>query len=296
MRPRFSLHASLRSSPQSESARIRQQDSPHSLHHHHSIYLFLCSLDSRTSSPQFATNMKHFVRAPRGERQTRHSDYWRGKRIKFAKVLIMSLLVFCLFFLGVFSYLYGNLFKETSHSHKMRMLVVDYDQSTVGSSMQAAYGQLRDSSFPTLVSTSPNDYPDPASLTHEVCKNTHIWGAVFVHSGASTRLADALAGGDAASRYNASDTITYIYNGVRYPAYEDSVISANMQKLVTASAAAYLKRNGSFAFNALNISSPAARAAVTTPFLASSINLMPTEQGARIYLTGPTIALTIIQQ
>ncbi|MBA7490058.1 hypothetical protein ES702_00592 [subsurface metagenome] len=175
-------------------------------------------------------------------------------------------------------------------------MLVDYDNGVVSQALQAAYQRMRGNSFPTLESVNAADYPTEQSLINEVCQNRHIYAVVYTHAGASDRLSAAIGGGSAAATYNASNAISFIWNGVRYNTFGQSLVAANLQQLITASGVAYASLNNSYAYSAINTSSPQAITALAQPFRPSSIDIMPTSQGSRVFYNSVTIVMTIISQ
>lgn len=202
----------------------------------------------------------------------------------------------CILVLSTMSNFYGSTYDLNVNVHHFKILHVDYDGGVVGQSLTAAYDQVRGDGFPTLVSGSPQDHPVDR-LTHTVCKDRHIWGAIYVSAGASDRLSSAIAGGQAAERYNSSNEITFIWNSARYTELAEGDIQGNLQSLISGANAAYLTINGTYAYRNINTSSPAALHALAEPFNPLSyIDIHPVEQGARVLYNTVTIVVTIVTQ
>lgn len=177
-----------------------------------------------------------------------------------------------------------------------QVLFVDYDTGVVSQAIQAAYQRLRGNDFPTLQVANAADFPDEQSLYNEVCHNRHIYALLYTHSGASNRLSAAIGGATGAATYNSSDAISYVWNGVRYNTFGQSDVVANLQQLITASGVAYANLNNTYAYSAVNTSSPQAVTAVAQPFTPSSVNIMPLTQGTRVFFNNVTIVMSIVSQ
>jgi hypothetical protein len=180
----------------------------------------------------------------------------------------------------------------------MNVLFVDYDNGTVGASIRDAYASLKADSFPTLQEKASSQYPTPESIEESVCK-TRYWGAIYVSPGASSRLTDALLGGIAATNYNRSDVLTYLWNEARYSAVVDSSISNSLKTLSSTARLAYTARNGSSAIQMLSPSNPTYDTSISifaNPWLLTDINIQPTTQGSRLIYNTLVIILILIQE
>lgn len=237
-----------------------------------------------------------FIHKQRGHRETDHSSFWKGKRKAFSIANVITVVTLQVMFLANLANLFGSTYHHASRVHNLKILLVNYDGGVVGQALSAAYQRLKGDSFPTLQIGSASDFPDVQSLSEHVCKERHIWAAIYTHNGASTRLAEALEGGEAAATYNASDAITYIWNGVRYTTYASADVSANIEKLISLAGSAYFALNSTYVQTNLNTSSTEAVAAAALPFRASNINLMPTVQTSRTFLATTCVTFTMITQ
>jgi hypothetical protein len=221
--------------------------------------------------------------------------FWDEKRKPYVIALVGAASMLILLFLANLSYIYGALYRSGTRVNAINILAVDYDHGIIGESLTAAYSKLQGEGFPTLQFRSPLEYATIGDVRNAVCKG-HYWAAIVVQEEASTRLANALSGGTPAMEYNASNTITYIYNGARYTTVQDGFITANMQTLIGAAGGAYNSINGTKAASVVNTADPNAVLAPLNPIMASSINITPTGQGTRALYNTVTIILPIIQQ
>jgi Protein of unknown function (DUF3533) len=221
--------------------------------------------------------------------------FWDGRRKSLIIAMVGAALMVIFLFLGNLSYLYGIAFKDNSRIHNLNVLAIDYDGGDIGQSLSATYKEFQADSFPTLQFHDASEYPSIADVEKAVCK-AHFWAAVIVQEGASVRLSAALSGGVAASSYNASNTLTYVWNEVHYPTAQEGFIEANLETLIGATAATYNSIFGSKSVAAVNSSDPAAVFALLNPIQASNINILPTPQGDRVFYTTVTIILPIMQQ
>lgn len=221
--------------------------------------------------------------------------FWDGKRKPYVIALVGAASMLILLFLANISYLYGALYRSGTRVNALNILAIDYDYGVIGESLTAAYSNLQGEGFPTLQFRSPLEYATIGDVRNAVCKGDY-WAAIVVQEDASTRLANALSGGTPAMEYNASNTITYVYNGARYATIQDGFITANMQALIGAAAGAYNSINGTKAASVVNTADQNAVLALLNPIMASSINITPTGQGTRALYNTVTIILPIIQQ
>ncbi|KNG87670.1 hypothetical protein ANOM_004133 [Aspergillus nomiae NRRL 13137] len=224
-----------------------------------------------------------------------HDPFVRRRRLGLLKAAGLNFIVLQLLFLGLFCYLFGSLFQQTTHIHNLHVVFVDYDGGAVGGAVRTAYEQLKGPGFPTLSEQSVSAYPQPSTVRSAVC-NIDYWGGLYTSVNASNRLAAAFGGGSAAASYNNSDILTLVWNEARYPTTADSAIAANMQSLSEAARVAYSQANGMQALTDLNGTDPAAIAAFTNPWTLASINIQPTTQGSRLIYNTLVIILILIQE
>ncbi|TIA23360.1 hypothetical protein D6C83_08060, partial [Aureobasidium pullulans] len=225
-----------------------------------------------------------------------HRDpFWNGRKKPFMIAAIASFMLLQILFLVNMSYLFGSLFKSEHRVHNLNILTVDYDGGVIGKSLQGAITQLKADTFPTFDIESSSKYPEVEDIVQAVRRGDH-WAAVFTHAGASERLAAALGGGDAAAAYDPTNTITYVWNQVRYPAVEDATIKSSMSQLVAVARIAYNHMNGTGALQALNKNDPAALQAFLNPIQGGDINIMPTTQGTRVLYNTVAMVMPIIMQ
>jgi hypothetical protein len=219
----------------------------------------------------------------------------RLSRITFLKAAGLNFLLLQLLFLGLFCYLFGSIFQQSGHIHKLNVVFVDYDGGILGTAVRDAYQTLQGDSFPILQEATPQRFPAPGDLKEEVCR-THYWAAIYTSQGASERLTNALPGGLAASTYNRSDVLTFIWNEARYPAVVDSDIEGSLSTLSSVARVAYSARNGTGALQILNVTDPTAISVFANPWQLNSVNIQPTNQGARLIYNTLAIILILIQE
>lgn len=222
-------------------------------------------------------------------------SFWDGKKKPFAIAIISTAILLILLFLANLSYLYGSLFKSGDRAHNINVLAVDFDGGVIGQALSAVYQELQNDQFPTLQFHSTAEYPTIIEVRNAVCRGD-FWAAVVTQPGASARLAAALAGGSAASSYNSTDAVTYIWNAANYPAVQLGYVSGNMQTLIGATSAAYHTLSGAQAITELNTSSATAISAYSDPIRASNINIMVTTQGTRVFYNTLSMVMPILQQ
>jgi hypothetical protein len=220
---------------------------------------------------------------------------WQGVRVKVIRATAMGGIAFMLWFLACVSYIYGTLYMSPSRHSAFKVLAVDYDGGVIGQAMEAAYSQLKGPGFFTLEYHSAEEYLSTEDMYQAVWHGDY-WAAVSISANASSRLSTALQGGDAATIYNASGAMHYIWNQQYYTVSANSVIQAHMTQLIAATRLAYNKINGISASSGLNTTSPAAVAALLNPIQSTSTNIMPVTFGTSIFLNTISMAMPILQQ
>ncbi|KAI2714352.1 hypothetical protein CBS147354_7521 [Penicillium roqueforti] len=238
--------------------------------------------------------MQFYPRA-REQRPSIHHPSVRPRRFGLLKASAINLLLLQILFLGLFCYLFGSLFQQSSHIHNINVLFVDYDGGATSDAARAAFQSLKGPSFPTLVERSASAYPQPGSIEGAVC-DIKCWGALYTTANASNALSAALAGGAAASSYDKNNVLTMVWNEARYPTVIDTVLADSMKVLSETARLAYSQTNGKQSLQSVNSSDPAAIAAFYDPWTLADNNIQPTEQGSRVVYNTLVIILIVIQE
>jgi hypothetical protein len=215
---------------------------------------------------------------------------WKEIRPRLLPPVITMALLLQILFLGNMCYLYATQFRSTTRYHNFNVLYVDYDGGIIGKSVSDAYHQLRADEFPTLLSEPSNKYPRPEDIREAVCRGDY-WGAIYTTEDGSAGLASALA--------NASSlqtSLTYIWNGVRYPVFSQAAVYSNMLKLIETTRSTYYANNGSSVVASADLSNAATLQAFLNPIHAEEINIKDTEQGPRVFYNTVSMVMPIIQQ
>ena len=233
--------------------------------------------------------------ANRLDRHQRHEAFWQGRKKKFFLAISALSFLLQLLFLGNMSYLYGSIWGMSNRYHSFPVLFVDYDHGVVGQACRHAYQQLRGAAFPTFLESDTAQYPSPDDALHAIRATTY-WAAFMVNANASDRLALALQGGAAARNYDPSGAMTYIWNEVRYPPFSDEVFESSFEALTVAARLAYGKLNGTNALGLMNKEDPEALQVLFNPLTASSINIIPTTQGTKLFYNTVSMVMPILQQ
>jgi hypothetical protein len=215
-------------------------------------------------------------------------------RNAFFKASGKNFLLLQLLFLTLFSWIFGALYQQESHTHNLAIAFVDYDRGAIGQAVREAYSRLQGDKFPSLVEQRVVDFSTPGDLRNAVCR-TEFWAALYVSEGASARLHDALSG-DSVATYDPSNVLTYIWNEARYPAVVDSAISSSLQTLSSAARVAYASGNGTGRIQDTSLSSPSSLTVLANPWTLASINIKPTSQGSRAIYNTVVIILIMIQE
>ena len=195
-------------------------------------------------------------------------------------------------FLGLFSYIYGCLFQQSSHVHRMNILFVDYDGGSIGDAIRVAYTSLQGHNFPTLIEKSVSDFPEPSNLRSTICDANH-WAAFYIPAGSSAKLQDVIYGN---STDDSSVELSYIWNEARFPAIADTLISQNVGLLSTDARVAYISSLGTGHQQPVSANHSLTFAALASPWKLTSKNIQPTIQGSRLIYNTLVIILIMVQE
>jgi hypothetical protein len=179
----------------------------------------------------------------------------RKTRVNLLKAAGLNFILLQILFLGLFCYIFGAIWQQSSHIHNMNVLFVDYDGSVLGTAVRDAYKTLQGKTFPTLQEMPSERFPTLGDVKEAVCR-TNYWGAIYTSMGASERLANALPGGVAADTYNRSDVLTFVWNEARYSTIVDPDIQGTLITLSSTARVAYSAINGTGALQILNKRQP----------------------------------------
>ncbi|EYE98311.1 SNG1 family protein [Aspergillus ruber CBS 135680] len=219
------------------------------------------------------------------------AGFWKESRKGFLAALTTSFILLQILFLGNMCYLYATQYQDSSRFHNLNLLYVDYDGGVVGQSVLDAYGIMRGDSFPSLQQSPATNYPDPSDVRRAVCSGDY-WGAIYTKSGASSNLSSAFATGS-----GDRNSLAYVWNGARYPAFAQSAIYSNLIALVQVTRSAFYSRNASDVMSTAPLSTnPESLQAFLDPIKATEVNIKVTEQGTRVLYNTVSMVMPIIQQ
>jgi Protein of unknown function (DUF3533) len=221
----------------------------------------------------------------------------RPRRRKFLKAAFLNFILLQILFFALFAYIFGSLYQQNGHTHNLSVLFVDYDAGgSITQAIRQSYSKVQTDSFPMLIERPALEFPDPpTSLRDEVCR-ARYWAALYVSPGASNRLQDALTGGSAATSYNRSDALVFIWNEARYSAVVDSSISSNLQTLSSSAKVAWANLMAPNISQSLSLQDPTLITTVLDPWTLTSVNIQPTTQGSRLVYNTLVIILILIQE
>ncbi|OJJ42389.1 hypothetical protein ASPZODRAFT_76941 [Penicilliopsis zonata CBS 506.65] len=208
---------------------------------------------------------------------------------KVIKAAVINFILLQLLFLGLFCYLFGSLFQQTTHMHNLNVAFIDYDNNgTIGAAVRSAYSTLKGPTFPTLTEHSPAQYPQPVDIVSSVC-SIQYWGGLYITANASNRVSAALVSG---TEYNTTDIMFFAWNEARYPTVVDS-LEEEMQILAEAARVVYSTPQRILTVNHTDQISVQS---FVKPWVLSAINIQPTTQGSRLIYNTLVIILILIQE
>jgi hypothetical protein len=236
-----------------------------------------------------------FYPKAREQRPSIHHPSVRPRRLAVLKAAGVNLLYLQVLFLGLFCYIFGSLFQQSTHLHNINVLFVDYDNGAIGNAVRDAYQKLEGPEFLNLIERSASSYPEKGSIEGAIC-DIKFWGGLYITANASDALTAAYAGGSAASSYDNNNVITMVWNEARYPTVVDSALQSSLKSLSEAARVVYSKTNGEQALKSLDTSDSAAIAVFSDPWTLASTNIQPTAQGSRVIYNTLVIILIMIQE
>jgi hypothetical protein len=221
---------------------------------------------------------------------------WQGIRKKVLIQITIGGLAFLLWFLICLCYVYGSLYQNNGRHHNLHILAVDYDGGAIGQALQAAYSQLKGKDFITLEFHPPNDYPTESDV-YQAVWHGHYWGSIAVAANASERLSAALQGGEAATSYQPTSALYYVWNEQLYPAYADSVVNAQLSRLVAGTRLAYYKKMDGAEVSRIvtnNGEDPAALEVLLDPIQAVVANVHPASFGTANLMNTVSMVMPVL--
>ncbi|KAJ5493820.1 hypothetical protein N7463_009907 [Penicillium fimorum] len=182
---------------------------------------------------------------------------WKEIRPRFLLAVITMFLLLQVLFLVNMCYLYATQFRSTTRYHNFNVLYVDYDGE---------------------------------DIREAVCRGEY-WGGVYTSRGGSAGLASALANG-----YHPPTSLTYIWDGARYPVFSQAAVYSNILKLIETTRSTYHTNNGSSVAASADLSNPTILNAFLDPIRVEEINIKGTGQGTRVFYNTVSMVMPIIQQ
>ncbi|EXJ76028.1 uncharacterized protein A1O5_00536 [Cladophialophora psammophila CBS 110553] len=252
----------------------------------------LLRTNSRRSDAPEKTSY-HSLQAELGDRKDQ--DFWQHTRKPFFIKIAAVFVLLQLLFLGNVSYLYGSLWGSNGRVSSLNVLWLDLDGGVIGESVNSAYENLRGSNFPSLDKPSGSELQSVAEALDAVRAGSY-WAAFVVNPNASARLARALASGEVARTYQASDALTYVWNEVRYPPFSDEALMSSFELLAQAAEQEYHLRQGQPALQNLNRNSSAAVQVLFHPIGISGVNIMETTNPTRLLYNTATMVMPVLEQ
>ncbi|EED16524.1 SNG1 family protein [Talaromyces stipitatus ATCC 10500] len=148
--------------------------------------------------------------------------------------------------------------------------------------------------FPTLSQSPIEQFPSTQHVRNAVCDGTY-WAAIYANHGATASLAAALGFGAGTGSTNL-ESLTFIWNGARYPAFSQGDILTNIEALVQVTRSAYYLHNASYVIGSVDLENEQVLNAFLDPIQATEINLQSTNLGNRVFYNTISMVMPILQQ
>ncbi|KAJ6094811.1 hypothetical protein N7467_002324 [Penicillium canescens] len=119
---------------------------------------------------------------------------WKELRPRFLPALLTTFVLLQLLFLANLSYLSGTQYRDSTRSHNLNLLYVDFDGVVIGQSVSDAYNLLKADSFPTGQQGSPQKYPNMGTRANRLNLHLELLSATrssYYANNASSALASA---------------------------------------------------------------------------------------------------------
>ncbi|GAA6013432.1 hypothetical protein JCM10207_008842 [Rhodosporidiobolus poonsookiae] len=180
-------------------------------------------------------------------------------------------------------WLFGSLYKGAEKTHRLTVLVADFDGADVGSALLTAVASFNgQKTMPTFV-TIPANSTSPEDMQHRVFDGEH-WGAIYSTAGATDRFNAAIASDSAATSYNAAEALVYTGLEVRYNTVWSGFVLNNLNKVLGATTAAFNRQTVAPLVASGTTYSAAESAVLVNPVSSTYVNLTPFAFGTRIVL------------
>ncbi|GAA5843125.1 hypothetical protein JCM3766R1_005244 [Sporobolomyces carnicolor] len=190
---------------------------------------------------------------------------------------IMLVLVFWICALWLFGLFYNN----SQHAHRLRILVVDFDGSSVGSALLGSIARVNgQKTWPTFVIES-SITSTPAEVQQRVFDG-EFWGGIWSSSGATERFEQAINSSASATSYDASQAIFYTGNEVRYNTAWAAFVLAPLTRIVQGTVSAFGRETVAPLLATGQSFSSESASVLANPIAASFVNLVPFDFGSRI--------------
>ncbi|GAA5830151.1 hypothetical protein JCM11251_006898 [Rhodosporidiobolus azoricus] len=180
-------------------------------------------------------------------------------------------------------WLFGSLYKSTEKTHRLHVIVADFDGGSVGASLLSAVAAVNGhNTMPTFELVSASEI-SPEDLQHRVWEGKY-WGGIYATAGATDRFQAAIASDAAATTYNASAAFVYTGLEVRYNSIWSGYVLSNLNKIVGSATAIFNRQTVAPLVASGADYSAAAAAVLVNPVGSSYANLTPFAFGTRVVL------------
>ncbi|GAA5854804.1 hypothetical protein JCM5353_007389 [Sporobolomyces roseus] len=178
-------------------------------------------------------------------------------------------------------WLFGLFYYNSQHAHRLKILVVDFDGSSVGSALLSAISQVNgQKTCPTFVLESASGI-SPADVQKRVFDG-EFWGGIWASEGSTSRFRAAIASNTDAASYNPMDALFYTGNEVRYNTAWAAFVLAPLNRIVQSTITAFNEQTVAPLLTTATTFGSDSAVVLANPVAASFINLVPFEFGSRI--------------
>ncbi|BGP20290.1 hypothetical protein JCM10213_001744 [Rhodosporidiobolus nylandii] len=180
-------------------------------------------------------------------------------------------------------WLYGSLYKASDKTHRLSVVVSDFDGGSVGSSLLAAVNAVNGQHTSPTFHVLPANSTSPEDLQHRVFSGDY-WGGIYATVGATDRFNAAIGSEADAATYSAAGAFVYTGVEVRYNTVWSGFVLPNLNKIVASATAIFGRETVAPLLTSGRTFGSGAAAVLVHPLGSTYANLAPFSFGTRLVI------------